>query len=444
MLLHHGRTRAQSVAFREKTAGEWRSWTWSQTVTEVAAIAGGLAALGFHRGDRLAIIGDNRPRLYWAMAAAHALGGVAVPLDQHAAPAEMAFVLEHAGVRMAVAQGCAQVDRLLRARDGGRVPVHSVVVDDMDRLRGVRPELLHSFTAVAGRGRALGTGRAGWLGAEVAQGGGGDAAVILYVPGPSGRLPRGVVLGHANLLATARATMGRYGFDADDEVLACLPMAGVGDLAFSCAQALAAGYTVACPQSPASVAADLRDIAPTCLLASRPLWEAVLASAVIRPDDAGLHCARFGAGSGALYEMLVQAPLKSILGFGRLRLAGTADEAVDPQLAAVLAGLGIPLRRFYAMAEAGGFVAAQGEGQIRHDSVGLPLPGAGIRIAHDGEVQLGGAGVFHGYHRDPRATAAIRTPDGWLRTGRTGVIDDDGHLCFLSHRPASATGRQVA
>src|SRR4249920_3558270 len=117
LLLGHARTRPAKTAIREKDLGIWQSWTWAQAADEVRALALGLAALGFQRGENLAIIGDNRPQLYWAMAAAQCLGGVPVPLYQDAVANEMIYILDDADVRIAVVEDQEQVDKLLEIKD---------------------------------------------------------------------------------------------------------------------------------------------------------------------------------------------------------------------------------------------------------------------------------------------------------------------------------------
>ena len=126
LLLEHARVRPDRPANREKDYGIWQSWSWAEVAAEAEALACGLAAMGFHRGDKLAIIGDNRPRLYWAIAAAQALGGIPVPIYQDSIADEMAFVLDHAEVRFAVAEDQEQVDKLVEIKE--RCPLLEQVI----------------------------------------------------------------------------------------------------------------------------------------------------------------------------------------------------------------------------------------------------------------------------------------------------------------------------
>ena len=154
MLMAHARLRPDRPAMREKDYGIWQSWSWGDVAAEVEALAGGLASLGFARGDKLAIIGDNRPRLYWAIAAAQALGGVPVPVYQDSIADEMAFVLDHAEVRFAIVEDQEQVDKLVLVKE--RCPLlETVIFCDPRGLRHYPQPYLHAYDRVREAGRAL-------------------------------------------------------------------------------------------------------------------------------------------------------------------------------------------------------------------------------------------------------------------------------------------------
>src|SRR5436305_2096428 len=154
LLLEHARVRPKHPAVREKDYGIWQAWNWAEVATEVEALACGLAAMGFKRGDRLATIGDNRPRLYWAIAATQALGGVPVPVYQDAIADEMAYVLDHAEVRFAIAEDQEQVDKLLVIKE--RCPLlETVIYCDPRGLRHYPASYLHCYEDVVAQGRAV-------------------------------------------------------------------------------------------------------------------------------------------------------------------------------------------------------------------------------------------------------------------------------------------------
>src|SRR5436309_6279365 len=175
LLLEHARVRPGRPANREKDYGIWQSWSWAEIAAEVEALACGLAASGFRRGDRLAIIGDNRPRLYWAIAATQALGGVPVPVYQDSIAEEMAYVLDHAEVRFALAEDQEQVDKLVALKD--RCPqLETVIYSDPRGLRHYRQPYLHAYEQVVEQGRAVADAQRDFLAAEIAAGSGADTA----------------------------------------------------------------------------------------------------------------------------------------------------------------------------------------------------------------------------------------------------------------------------
>ncbi|HKB73348.1 MAG TPA: AMP-binding protein, partial [Burkholderiales bacterium] len=157
LLLHQAKVRPDRPAFREKDLGIWQTWTWAQIAGEVRILACGLAARGFERGDRLAVIGDNRPRLYWAMMAAQALGGVPVPLYQDAVAGEMAFVLQDADIGFAVVEDQEQVDKLLEVLPQCPRLKH-IFFDDPRGLRHYGQAELTAFEDLQAAGRGFAQG----------------------------------------------------------------------------------------------------------------------------------------------------------------------------------------------------------------------------------------------------------------------------------------------
>ncbi len=450
LLLDHAARRGDRPAMREKDYGIWQSWSWREMAREVEALAGGLAALGFRRGDKIAIIGDNRPRLYWAITAAQSLGGVPVPIYQDAVAAEMEFVLDHAEVRFAVAENQEQVDKLLAIR--ARLPrIEAIIYDDPRGLRHYDQDFLHAYDEVQERGRAFAERQAGFLASEVARGKGEDIAIILYTSGTTGQ-PKGVMLTFDNVLITARHAAEHEGLRADEEVLAYLPIAWAGDHIISFAQSYCAGFCVSCPESGATVMIDLRELGPTYFFAPPRIYENILTQVMIRMEDAGwLKRKLFGFFMGvarraggrildgqpvplqdrllyALGRVLVYGPLKNTLGFTRIRNAYTAGEAIGPDIFAFYRSLGLNLKQLYGMTEASVFLCIQPNGEVKAETVGKPMAGVEIKLAENGEVLYRSPGVFAGYYKNPTATAETKRPDGWVHSGDAGFFDENGHL----------------
>lgn len=452
LLLDRARRHPDKVAMREKELGIWQAWTWRQMYDEVRALACGLAAMGLARGDKVAIIGDNRPQLYWAMVATQCLGGVPVPLYQDAVAEEMQFVLEHAETRFAVVEDQEQVDKLLAVKE--RCPrLETVVYDDPRGLRHYCYPFLHALTAVQEQGRRFDAGHPDYFEAQVARGRGADLAVILYTSGTTGR-PKGVMLSFDNIIVTSRHAIAREGLRDDEEILAYLPMAWVGDHIFSYGQFYCAGFTVNCPESSATVLQDLHEIGPTYFFAPPRIWENILTNVMIRMEDAAWlkrqmfhYCMRVAQRVGArrlagqpvglfdclLYALghaLVYGPLKDRLGLGRIRLAYTAGEAIGPEIFTFYRALGINVKQLYGMTEASVFVCVQPDGEVRPDTVGTPMPDVEVRISPEGEVLFRSPGVFMGYYKNPQATAET-LEDGWVHSGDAGYIDAQGHLKII-------------
>ncbi|WEF31883.1 AMP-binding protein [Pseudoduganella chitinolytica] len=460
-LLEHGRERPLNSAYREKHLGIWQTWNWQQVNDEVRALACGLAALGFGRGMHLAIVGDNRPRLYWAMLAAQCLGGVAVPLYQDAPAADMAYVLADAGIRFAVVEDQEQVDKLLELKAQYPAIAH-IAYDDERGLRHYRqPELL-SLTRLQEAGRAWDRANPGCYEAAIETGQPGDNAVILYTSGTTGK-PKGVCQTHAALMAAGSGGVAFEHLTDDENVLSYLPMAWVGDCLFSFAQALVAGFTVNCPESGETVMTDLREIGPTYYFAPPRVFENMLTQVMIRMEDAGtlkrrmFHhfmavARRCGAElldgrpvawsdrvAYALGQVLVYGPLKNVLGFSRVKVAYTAGAAIGPDLFRFYRSIGVNLKQFYGSTETCAYICLQPDGQIKFDSVGKPAPGVDVRLADNGEVLVKSPTLMEGYYQRPDATAEAIDADGYFHTGDAGVFDGDGHLRIIDR--AADVGR---
>ena len=421
------------------------------------AVARPRPSLVVRRGDTIAIIGDNRPQLYWAFTAAQCLGAIPVPVYQDSVADEMAFVLTHAETKFAIVENQEQVDKLMSIRS--EVPSLGPLIYNNSRgLQDYDPSHLHALAAVQDMGRAELKAdpklEAAWL-AEIARGQAGDVSVMLYTSGTTGR-PKGVMLTHANVVVSGENANAFDHFTPDDTMIAYLPMAWVGDHIFSYGQAFAGALCVACPESPETATEDRREIGPTYFFAPPRVFENMLTQITVRMEDAGpikrrmfKHFLAVARRSGekvldgravslgervryALGNLLVYGPLRNRLGFSNLRVAYTAGEAIGPELFSFFRGLGINLKQLYGQTEASVFITLQPNGEVYPETVGKPGPGIQIRIEEKtGEVLFNGPGVFLKYYKNDEATAATKTADGWVRTGDAGFIDQRGHLRII-------------
>jgi len=448
----NARRLGNKVAIREKDFGIWQAYTWSQYFEQARLIALGLASLGFARGDRVAIVGDNRPQLYWSVMAAQALGGVPVPIYQDSIEKELEYIVDHAEVRFAVAEDQEQVDKLLSVRARCRHLQH-VVYDDPRGMRTYSEPGLVSLAELCELGKKFEVGHPTHFDDEVARGAADDVAIICYTSGTTGA-PKGAMLSHRNLIATARNAARCEGLDQDEEVLSYLPMAWVGDHIFSYAQAIIMGFAINCPESPTTVLSDLKEIAPTYFFGPPRIWESILTGVMVRVEDAArpkramvhfflrlaqdIERKRLSRQAVPLWQrllyplgsILVYGPLKDNLGFSRVRRAYTAGEAIGPEIFLFFRGLGVNVKQLYGMTEASVFVTIQRDGDVRLDTVGTPITDVEIRISGEGEVLFRSPGVFQGYAKNPEATRQT-LEDGWIRSGDAGFLDHDGHLKII-------------
>jgi len=250
LLLHNARVFGDRTAMRQKDLGIWQAWTWAQMLEEIRAFSVGLAELGLKRGDKFTIIGANRPRLYWAMCAGQALGAVPVPVYADAVADEMAFVLAHAEVMLGVVEDQEQVDKVIAVSE--RLPhLHQLIYEEPRGLKDYDHSRLMAFSDVQSIGRkklaADPDCQRRWE-AGIAAGKGSDLSVILYTSGTTGR-SKGVMLTFANTIISARNANAFDHLDENEEVIAYLPLAWVGDYIFSYVQAYTAGYCVNCPET---------------------------------------------------------------------------------------------------------------------------------------------------------------------------------------------------
>jgi long-chain acyl-CoA synthetase len=448
----NARRLGREVAIREKDLGIWQSYTWAEYETHGRRIALGLAALGLRRGDKVAIIGDNRPQLYWAVLATQALGGVPVPMYQDAIERELAYIVDHAEVRFAVVEDQEQVDKLLHVR--AQCPhLEFIVYDDPRGLRGYAEPFLVSLQQLQERGEAFGRAQPSYYDDEMARGAADDVAVICYTSGTTGA-PKGAMLSHRNLIVTARSAAEVEGLRSDEEILSYLPMAWVGDHIFSYAQSVLVGFTSNCPESAATVLQDLKEIAPTYFFAPPGIWERILTNVMVRLEDCawpkrklvgfflqlaqGLERQRLSGQRPSLWprllyplgRLLVYGPLRDNLGLRRVRRAYTAGEAIGPEIFVFFRALGINMKQLYGMTEASVFVTIQRDGDVRLDTVGTAIPGVELRVSPEGEVLFRSPGIFQGYYKNPEATRQTRE-DGWMRTGDAGFLGQGGHLTII-------------
>jgi long-chain acyl-CoA synthetase len=457
LLIRNATKFASRPAMRHKDLGIWHSWTWAQMLDEVRALSVGLMELGLKRGDKIAIIGKNKPRLYWAMCAAQALGAVPVPIYADSVADEMAYVLEHAEATFAIAEDQEQVDKLTSIADR-LSKLETVIYDEPRGLRDYDHSRMKWIDDVQKTGRdklaADPDALARWQ-AEIDKGAGPDLAIILYTSGTTGR-PKGVMLTNDNVVVSADNGNRFDNLNENDSVIAYLPIAWVGDHIFSYAQSYLAGYCVACPEEAETVLDDRREIGTTYAFAPPRIYENLITLTMVRMADAGplkrrmfeffiAHARKWGEKilnresvplhARLVYwlgEILVYGPLKNRFSISKVRVGYTAGEAIGPEIFRFFRALGINLKQLYGQTEASVYITAQPDGEIYADTVGKPNYDVDVKVDDNGEVLFKSPGVFLGYYKEPDKTAEVKTADGWVRTGDAGFIEPkSGHLKIL-------------
>ena len=453
LLQRNARELGARPAIREKDRGIWQTFTWREYHDHVRDIALGLASLGFPRGEKLSVIGDNRPRLYWSQMAAICLGGVSVPVYQDSIAKELAYVLNHAEVAVIVAEDQEQVDKILALKD--QLPTLKLLVyEDPRGMSQYRFPWVRSLEELEELGRRFAAEHPGHFEAEIGEGAMDDVALIAYTSGTTG-VPKGAMLTHRNLVETGGTLMRAEDVRVDDNWLAYLPMAWVGDSLYTMVMNLMVGFAVNCPESPETVQRDLRELGPSTVLAPPRIWENMLTGVQVRAADAGglkrrvferfravAERAEILRSEGkplplglklqrALGEFFVYAPVRDQLGLRRARWAYTGGAPLGPDTFRFFRSFGVNLKQVYGSTELTGLASLQPDTEANPTTAGRPCPGIEVKIGDKGEVLVRSAGVFKGYFKNETATREVVEPDGWFHTGDAGFIDPRGHLVII-------------
>ena len=453
LLIEHAAQRPNAPALREKEYGIWQTLSWAQLAAMVRELAHGLAAAGLQRGQHIVVVGENRPRLNACMLAAQSLGAIPVPLYQDAVAAEFVYPINNAEVAFAVVEDQEQVDKMLEIRE--QCPqLGRIWFDDSRGLRNYSEPGLASLDALREAGREHAKQHPNFYDAQVAAGEAQDVAAMFFTSGTTGN-PKGVVHTHFTLIDRAAAGARFDKLTHQEEVLAYLPPAWIGQNIFSYAEWLVCGYVVNCPESASTVSIDLKEIGPTYYFAPPRVFEGLLTSVTIRMEDAGAlkrwlfkTCMALARRVGpalmdgkpvgamdklkyALGNLFIYGPLRNTLGLSRVRVAYTAGEAIGPDLFTFYRSIGINLKQLYGSTETAVFVCLQPDHEARADTVGVPIEGVEIKLADNGEILVKSPGLLKGYYKNEAATAEVLTADGWYHTGDAGFLDAHGHLKII-------------
>jgi long-chain acyl-CoA synthetase len=437
------------VAMREKEFGLWRPITWQDYFDNVKYLSLGLIRMGLEPGDKVAMIGDNRPEGLWAEMATLCAGGVAVWLFQDCLIDEVKYILDHSDTKFLFGEGQEEVDKAISIIN--ECPkLKKVIWDDPKGMRNYHQDYLISFKELMALGRELEQEQPDLFEKMIDRGSGDDVALLFYTSGTTS-LPKGALLSHNNML-----TMGQHLMAVDpcydtDDYVSYLPFAWIGEQMMSISCGLQIGYTINFPEEPETAQENIREIGPHVMFAPPRMYEQMTRSVQVKHLDASWtkrHLFNLSAKIGYyvadlkfkkkpvpfywkalewLAYVTVQKKLKDHLGLSRVRHAYTGGAAMGPDHFRFFHALGVNLKQIYGQTEVAGISVVHRDGDIKFDTVGHPIPGTEIKITEDGEIITRSSSVFLGYYKNPEATEEALV-DGWLHSDDKGFIDDDGHL----------------
>ena len=437
------------VAMREKEFGIWIPITWQDYLENVKYLALGLISLGLEEGDKISMIGDNRPEGLWAEMATLCARGIGVWLFRDSLIDEVKYIIDHSDTRFIFGEGQEEVDKAISIFN--ECPkLKKIIWDDPKGMRNYDQDYLISLKEVQQLGRELEKEKPQLFEELINKGRGDEVALLFYTSGTTA-LPKGALLSHHNML-----TMGQHLMAVDpcydtDDYVSYLPFAWIGEQMMSISCGLQIGYTLNFPEEPETAQENIREIGPNVMFAPPRMYEQMTRTVQVKYLDSTWIKRRFYEFSTYigykvanlkfdkkpvrwywkvlewLASISVQKKLKDHLGLSGVRNAYTGGAAMGPDHFRFFHALGVNLKQIYGQTEVAGISVVHRNGDIKFDTVGHPIPGTEVKIAEDGEILTRSPSVFLGYYKNPEATKKTLI-DGWLYSGDKGFIDDDGHL----------------
>jgi long-chain acyl-CoA synthetase len=439
----------KKVAMREKEFGIWIPITWKQYYENVKHIALGMVSLGLERGDKVAMIGDNRPEALWAEMAAMCAGGVGVWLFQDSLIDEVKYIIDHADAKLMLGEGQEEVDKCLMIKD--KCPkLKKMIWDDPKGMRDYDDPILISIKEVMKMGEEIDKKEPGLFEDLIMQGKGDEVCLLFYTSGTTA-LPKGALLTHYNMLTMGLNLMRVDPYFETDDFVSYLPFAWIGEQMMSISCGIQAGFTVNFPEEPETAQENTREIGPHMMFAPPRIYEQMVRNVQVKYLDAswpkrkayewamkiGYHVAElkfmkkptpwYWKALNYLAYLGVHKKLKDHLGLSRIRDTYTGGAAMGPDHFRFFHAIGVNLKQIYGQTEIAGISVIHRDGDIKFDTVGKPIPETEVKITPEGEIISKSPSVFIGYYKMPEETAKTLR-DGWLHSGDTGFIDAEGHL----------------
>ncbi len=439
----------RKVAMREKEFGIWLPYTWQDYLDNVKYLCLGMVSLGLKKGDKVAMIGDNRPEGVWAEMAAMCAGAIPVWLFQDCMMEEVKYIIDHSDSKFFVGETQEEVDKALAIMPDCPKLEH-VIWDDPKGMRRYQQEFLHSIIKVQELGRELDKKEPDFFEKIINEGKGDDICLLFYTSGTTA-LPKGALLTHWNMLSMGRNLMAVDPCYDTDDFVSYLPFAWIGEQMMSISCGLQIGYTLNFPEEPETAQHNIREVGPHVMFAAPRLYEGLTRQVQVKYLDStwikrkayevatkiGYYVAELKFKKKPVpwhwkalkyfAHIIMQKKLKDHLGMSRLRHCYTGGAAMGPDHFRFFHALGVNLKQIYGQTEIAGISVVHRDGDIKFDTVGTPLPETEVKITEDGEILSKSPSVFIGYYKNDEATAKT-LKDRWLFSGDTGFIDEDGHL----------------
>jgi long-chain acyl-CoA synthetase len=441
----------QRVSMRVKDRGIWQRFTWKDYYENVKYFSLGLISLGMKRGDKVSILGENKPEIFWAELGIQAAGGTVVGIYTDCTPPEVKFFVMDSDSTFVVAHDQEQVDKLLQIKEDLPL-VKKVIYWDPKGLWNYEDPVLISFSQMTELGKDYEKIHSGLFEESVQNGEGEEIALICYTSGTTG-LPKGAMISHRGLVAIAQAWRDVDHWSDSDRYVSFIPPGWVAEQAVGVAGQLVSGMEVNFPEEPETVQENIREIGPSILFFAPRLWENInrMVQAKITDTSAmrrwlyhvflpiGYKTAEFRSSKKGLglfwkfYNYMAHVflfrSLKDRVGLSRIRCAYTAGSAVSPEILNYFQAIGVNIKQLYGGSEQG-LVTIHLDGEIKYETCGPPMPGVEVRLSPDGEILVRGDNIFSGYYKNFEATQE-KIREGWYYTGDFGYIDDDRHLVVI-------------
>ncbi len=468
LFLERVRRNPEKTALRRKNLGIWRDISWAEYEINVRRTFLGLAALGLNVGDKVAVIGENRPEWLYADMAAICSGAVTVGIYTTSPAIQCEYVVCHSGAKFFFAEDEEQLDKVLTFRE--KAPdLKKIIVMDPKGLSGFSDPMVITFDELLDMGADLEKTEPNLFYEMAARTKPNQMSLIIYTSGTTGP-PKGAMLSHRNIVWTTWSIGEAIPLYEDDELLSFLPLSHIAERMFSVFLPLRFGYTVNFTESPDTITDNFREISPTVIFAVPRIWEKYYSTVRIKMSNATWFKrmvfrvaekistmygkARFEYDSIPLWlrsgrflaNLLVLYKLRERLGFERVRLAVSGAAPISPDVLRYFHGIGLPLREVYGQTEGSGPTCIHQGESIELSNVGPPLPGVEVKIADDGEILVRGGNVFLGYYRNPEDTESTLKA-GWLHSGDVGELDSKGFLRITDRKKdliITAGGKNIA